>query len=254
MTSTAFPKGGGLVLGPKEGYLSFAGMMAVARAETEPQIRNLRADIDRLCLHGIMRRGLVLNCETCARVNFVPLETVSQINSCVRCGAQNPLTVDRWRQPIAEPTLWYDLHAPARELLAEDTGVALLCSAYLRQSARSYADLSELDFLKHGQQAVAEIDLLASRDDRVIVGEAKTTPSLGNKSKRASKAEKLAMVAHVLHADEVLLCTSATDDWPQIDVKAVQAAIASAFDDAPDQPIIRIITGLGTPHVNNLIL
>jgi hypothetical protein len=141
MTSTAFPKGGGLVLGPNEGYLSFAGMMAVARAETELQIRNLRSDIDRLCLHGIMRRGLVLDCETCGRVNFVPLDTVSHINSCVRCGAPNPLTVDRWRYPIAEPTLSYDLHAAARELLAEDSGVALLCSAYLQQSARSYADL-----------------------------------------------------------------------------------------------------------------
>jgi hypothetical protein len=46
-----------------------------------------------------------------------------------RCGAQNNSTVDRWRDPIEEPTWWYDLHAAARELLDADTGIALLCSA-----------------------------------------------------------------------------------------------------------------------------
>jgi hypothetical protein len=61
------------------------------------------------------------------------------------------------------------------------------------------------------------------------------TPTLGTKSKRASKAKKLATVAEVLRADEVLLCTSAGDDWPQIDVKAVQAAVTSEFAAAPDQ-------------------
>jgi hypothetical protein len=102
--------------------------------------------------------------------------------------------------------------------------------------------------------AVAEIDLLASRDDLVIIGEAKTTPGLGTRKQRVSKAKKLATVARVLHADQILLCTSATDNWPEIDVKAVQDAVRSKFADAADQPRIRIITGLGTTGVNDLII
>jgi hypothetical protein len=253
MTRDAFPEGGGLVLASIGPVLSFAGMMSAVEASTDVQIRKVRSDIDRLCVLGVMRRGLALDCEACGHLGFIPIDAVSKINSCVRCGAPNHLTMDRWRDPIEEPTWWYDLHAAARELLDADTGIAVLCSAHLRQRARSYADLSELEFFTHNNPA-AEIDLLASRDDLVIIGEAKTTPSLGTKSQRASKAKKLAMVAHVLHADQILLCTSATDNWPEIDVKAVKAAITKRFAAAPDQPAIRLITGLGTTEVNDLIL
>jgi hypothetical protein len=103
-------------------------------------------------------------------------------------------------------------------------------------------------------KAAAEIDLLASRDGTVIVGEAKTTPSLGTRNQRASKAKKLAMVAQVRHADQILLCTSAADNWREIDVKAVKAAITDKFAAAPDQPTIRVITGLGTTEVIDLTL
>ena len=160
-----------------EACLSFAGMMSAVEATTEAEKRRLRADIDRLCLLGILRRGLVLNCEACGHVGFIAVDVVSSINSCVRCGDQNPLMVDRWRDPFEEPTWFYDLHGAARELLAEDSGIALLCSTHLRQSARSYADLSELKFFTLDGKAVAEIDLLASCDDKVIIGEAKSHPN-----------------------------------------------------------------------------
>jgi hypothetical protein len=62
---------------------------------------------------------------------------------------------------------------------------------------------------------------------------------------RDSKAEKLAMVARVLAADEILLCSSETGRWSQIDIVAVQAALSAQFADAPDAPAIRVITGLG---------
>jgi hypothetical protein len=52
--------------------------------------------------------------------------------------------------------------------------------------------------------AKVAFDLLASRNDEVIIGEAKRTPSLGTKTQRVSKAKRLAMVAHVLHTDQIL--------------------------------------------------
>jgi hypothetical protein len=147
------------------------------------------------------------------------------------------------------------LHPVARELLAEDSGIGLLCSAHLRKSARSYADPSELEFRRYDQRPdehpVAEIDLLANCDDKVIIGEAKKTPSLGGtKSDREKKAHKLADAARTLHADQIVLCTPA-HNWPKIDAMAVQDAIASKFADAPAQPTIRVITGLGTTNVND---
>ena len=57
------------------------------------------------------------------------------------------------------------------------------------------------------------------------------------------------MVARVLHADEILLCTSAVGNWSNADIDAVQAAVTAQFADAPDQPTIRVVTGLGTGQV-----
>jgi hypothetical protein len=255
-TTAAFPLRHGLVLRHLaqdqtaqrgEAVLSFIGMMAAVDATSDIEKKDLRSDIDRLCRHGVMRRGLVLRCEACNYLGFMPIDTVSSVNLCARCGAQNPLTLDRWRDPIEEPTWWYDLHGAARELLAEDSGIALLCSARLRATTRSYADLSELEFFQDGQKPRAEIDLLASCDGKVIIGEAKSHPNLAvrNQSERDSKAEKLAMVAGVLAADEILLCSSETGEWSQIDIDAVQAAATAQFADAPDEPTIRVITGLG---------
>jgi len=53
----------------------------------------------------------------------------------------------------------------------------------------------------------------------------------------------------VLHADEILLCSSEAGDWSQADIAAVQAAAAARYTDAPDQPTIRVVTGLGTTQV-----
>jgi hypothetical protein len=254
MTRTAFPNGGGLVLAPHEAVLSFDGMMREVGASTDAETERLRSDVDRLCISRVLRRGLVLDCDACGHVDFIALDLASSINSCVRCGAQNPLTVQRWRQPITEPTWWYDLHPAARELLAEDTGIALLCSAFLRKSARSFADLSELEFIREGQNVVAEIDLLASCDDKVVIGEAKTKASLGSRKDRISKAKQLATIARVLNADQILLCTAANEDWPPLDVEAVKTALDDEFAAAPDQPSIRLMSGLGTAEVIDLPL
>jgi hypothetical protein len=258
LTSDAFPPRHGLVLRylaqdqtarRKEAVLSFEGMMAAVDATSEIDKKDLRSDIDRLCRLGVVRRGLVLRCEACTYLGFIPIDTVSSVNSCARCGAQNPLTLERWNDPIEEPMWWYDLHGAARELLAEDSGIALLCSAHLRASARSYADLSELEFFQ-GRSRIAEIDLLASCDDKIIIGEAKSHTNLGG-SDRAEKASKLATVAAVLHADQILLCSSESGTWSQADIDAVQTALTSKFTDDPDTPTVRVITGLGTTHVND---
>ena len=57
------------------------------------------------------------------------------------------------------------------------------------------------------------------------------------------------MVARVLHADEIMLCTSAVGNWSNADIDAVRAVVTAQFADAPDQPTIRVVTGLGTGQV-----
>jgi hypothetical protein len=78
-----------------------------------------------------------------------------------------------------------------------------------------------------------------------MVGEAKSHPKLGDKSQRRSKAKKLTMVARVLHADGILLCTSAVGNWANADIDAVRAAVTAQFADTPDKLTIRVVTGLG---------
>lgn len=239
-TSAAFPNGGGVVLRFPEAYLSFQGMSGLFTGDADV----LRAQIDRLCGLRVLQRGLILRCEACMDLAFITLDEVASVNVCRRCGSSNALTQARWNRPADEPIWWYDLHPAARELLAADAGVGLLAAEYLRRTARSYEDTSELEFVR-GTAPVAEADLLAVVEGRVILGEAKATPTLGpTKRQRAAKARKIALMAAALRADEVVLCTSSNTSWSSADLDAVRSALASEESGTPVRPTLRTLTGL----------
>jgi hypothetical protein len=85
--------------------------MAAVDATSEIDKKDLRSDIDRLCRLGVIRRGLVLRCEACTYLGSYPLIRSQALTRSARCGAQNPLTLERWNDPIEEPMWWYDLPA-----------------------------------------------------------------------------------------------------------------------------------------------
>ncbi|MFC7593692.1 hypothetical protein ACFQU3_00090 [Terrabacter sp. GCM10028922] len=243
-TSDAFPAHDGMVLRTPDAYLSFAAMSRLCCTAGQEATVELRGHVDRLCVLGVLRRGLILRCGSCFVFSFITVDDLRSTNACHRCGAANPLMRERWGTPLDEPTWWYDLHPAARELLAADAGVGLLAAEYLRSKARSYDDVSELEFVR-GMDPVAEADLLAVVDGRVVLGEAKTTPKLGTRSERAAKAKKLATIAAAVRADELLLCTTSST-WSAVDVAAISTALDEAIPEVAMRPSIRTIVGLGS--------
>ena len=94
----------------------------------------VRGIMDRLLEGGVIRRGLVLNCEDCGQLSFYPLENLQQDNSCPRCTSRNSLSLSRWRMPLEEPQWYYDPHGAVREMLTQDGDVPLLAARYLSAS------------------------------------------------------------------------------------------------------------------------
>ena len=131
---SAYPGGEGVVLlnGVREGYLTFAGMLKFAGEGISPG--DLRDGVDGLAARGVVRRGLVLGCGTCGRPSFIAIGNLAQVNQCPRCGAANELAQVQWRDPVEEPSWYYDLHPVARELLADHGEVPLLLSRHLRST------------------------------------------------------------------------------------------------------------------------
>lgn len=217
-------------------YLSFERMCSAAPAADRS---DLREQVDHLCRVQLARRGLVLGCTECGRPSFVGVDDLAQAYRCLRCGASNHLEAARWRTG-SEPSWYYDLHGSFRELLSTRGDVPLLAAASLRTGTRQYGDCAEVEFLD-GEKRIAEVDLVAHADGRVIVVEAKAGGSLGAKAERGRSVAKLAKVADVLRADEVVLATP-RETWPDSDAEALKAAMASA-DGRKRQ--VRSLTGLG---------
>ena len=192
-----------------------AGQHGQAPAQTKPHEKS------RLVRAGILHRGLIVDCAECAHVAFVPVENVATTIRCQRCRADNYLTRARWRQPDDEPRWYYDLHPTARAFL-ESSGnghVPLLLSRHLRtRSQWGFTDAPEFELLKNGKP-VAEIDLLALADRRLISAEAITTNALGkNRTERMDAARKRVLAAKLLMADQIILATT-ENSWERLSVE-----------------------------------
>ena len=118
--------------------------------------------------------------------SFIAIGNLAQVNQCPRCGTANELARAQWRDPVEEPSWYYDLHPVARELLADHGEVPLLLSRHLRSGSRRYDDVPELELRDDSGNPVAEADLIAVGDDEVIVAEAKSNDALGRNPREVS--------------------------------------------------------------------
>ncbi|MFG3342385.1 hypothetical protein [Glycomyces sp. NPDC048151] len=252
MSITGYPDGEGVVLAsggstsqPKEGFLRFKGIAKFHGGEPEA----LRDEVDALLTLGILIRGLVLGCEHCRRVAFIPVGRLAQVNRCVRCDGSNPLTASSWNRDGIEPTWFYDLHPIVRDFLNENGEVPVLLSHHLRQKSSTYTDAPEMELLQ-GEKPIAEADLIALSDRRVLVAEAKSSNNLGSKSgARREAARKRVQLANTLQADEIVLATS-REAWEASSLDAIKDAVGD-MTPAWTAPRIRIITALGTEEVQD---
>lgn len=196
-------------------YLSFEALTACTGSREDA-----RELIDTLTAARLMRRGLTLGCEECGRLSFVDADRIGHEYECPQCGAQNMLTQARWREGD-EPRWHYDLYTPLRTLLQTNGDIPLLASAHLRAKARSYSDAPELEFFDlDSGTAVAEVDVIASVDNKVVLVEAKAPGAFPNKT-RGRQTGKLLRIADVLRADEIILATS-KPAWNAEDVRHLE--------------------------------
>lgn len=253
-SSKAYPGGEGVVLlnGVREGYLTFAGMLKFAGEGITPA--DLRDGIDGLAARGVVRRGLVLGCGTCGRPSFTAIGNLAQVNQCPRCGTANVLARVQWRDPVEEPSWYYDLHPVARELLADHGVVPLLLSRHLRSGSRRYDDVPELELRDTSGNPAAEADLIAVSDDEVIVAEAKSNDALGRNAKEGRRAAaKRVKLAAVLRADQIILATT-RPEWSSSSITEIRSAVTGHIWPAGLRPAVRLITGLGGNQVKDLRL
>lgn len=253
-SSKAYPGGEGVVLlnGVREGYLTFAGMVKFAGEGIGSGA--LRDGIDSLAARGVVRRELILGCDTCGRPSFIAIGNLAQANQCPRCGSANELAQRRWRRPAEEPSWYYDLHPIARDLLASHGEVPLLLSRYLRAASRRYHDAAELELRDASGKPVAEADLIAISDDDLIVAEAKSNDALGGGTRAIRRAAaKRVRLAEVLGASQIVLATT-EGQWSSSSITAVRDAATGHPWPANLSPTVRLITSLGSDHVEDLRL
>jgi hypothetical protein len=241
-----YPDGGGVVLHAAgtndagwEGYLTFEGMQRFTDRADEAA---LVADVDDLTTTGILTRGIIVNCATCGRVSFITIDEAGRSNTCARCKASNPLTQPRWRHPSTGPQWFFDLHPVARDLLRSNGEVPLQLAHYLRGMARSYTDASEFELCEAGKPR-AELDLPAYADEQVVVGEAKSSTTLG--SHPAKEATKKVLLADILQADQLLFATT-QPHWEAASVNAIRTSVSSHDWARGEAPAVRIISSLGS--------
>ena len=251
-TTASYPNQQGVVLN-HEGYLTFDG---ISHYLPTVDAEDIREDVDTLLIRRLMRRGLILGCAECQRPAFHTLDTMGQHFTCPRCGHENDLTQPRWRDPVSEPTWYYDLHAAARELLDQNGDVPLLTARHLRRGARSYVDVAEIELVQlAGSKKIAECDLLAHVDNELVVAEAKNNGSLGtNKQMVDAAAAKRVLLARHARADQIVLATTASA-WDARSITAMVSAIKQATTGQQwwnaMQPRLRLLTGLGHRHVSD---
>ena len=242
-SSDAYPSGDGIVLGT-EGYLTLAGISARVMRDGD----GLRDQIDGLLAIGALRRGLVLDCAACHRPRFVTVDDLGQRNHCPRCGGVSELIAERWNRDGPEPSWFYDLHPIVRDVLGQNNEVPFLASYQLRVGSRTFSDTPELDVFDHQGKLIAEVDVVAHADGQLIVGEAKSTDSLGAGKVGSAKAAKLVRVARLLGADQVLMATTA-GSWAAASLDAVRASLNAETWPTSRRPGVQLMTGLGTDSV-----
>ncbi len=236
-----------VVLDNSTPYLTIDRM---TRASVGLSAQALRSTVDDLCRQHLARRGLILRCTDCGRGSFVGLHDLAQRFTCPRCEALNDLDAWSWRSPTPEPHWYYDLHPSLREIISTSGDIPLLAAAHFKKSARRYADCAEIEFSQRGRP-IAEIDLIAHADGKVILVEAKAGASLGSTQRqRAAQAAKLARIARVLRADEVVLATT-RPAWDSADTAVLETALAEATPAFASRPVVRTLVGLGAGGVTD---
>lgn len=231
-------------LTPERGVVTFEGMSSCWPDEHSSDQSHVRRVIDDLLIKGVLRRGLVLRCSACSRLDFFSIDQLAQRMPCALCGAQISLVQSNWRHPIAEPKWFYDAHPTARQLVSEHSDLPLILAHHLTHRSRRAWHVGELELVEEGN-SVAETDLVAFVDGQLIIAEVKSNNDLAAGGSLRRAVDKRIIVAQVIRADQIVLATSKATPFSNATVRALKEGIEKA-EWIGRPPAVRLISDLTT--------
>lgn len=182
----------------------------------------VRAILDRLIGRRILRRGLVLKCQTCRYFDWYRMDELDRDFECHRCRASTTITSETWKGS-GEPAFYYDLSEVVLQALRQNCAVPVRAANLIRSRSRSFAERSETEVTDaHGHKI--ELDLLIVADGAVIIGEAKVGTRLDKTSAlEAERSKRLRQVAEACSADVAVFGSASR--WAE----TTRATISEAF-------------------------
>ncbi|MFZ5788156.1 MAG: hypothetical protein ACOY3Y_17090 [Acidobacteriota bacterium] len=183
----------------------------------------LRRKLDELSANGVLRRGFCLKCTHCRFFSWYRAADVEERFTCLRCGSRVQLGRATWIEDSPEPTWSYLLDEMLFEVLPGLSPVILALDT-LKADSQSFFFAPEMEVV-HASGEKFEVDLWVMVDGRIVVGEAKTSPSLGKNNAEVKKAaNRLGLLARAVTADEVVLATN-QPEWTPPSVSAMRNAL-----------------------------
>jgi hypothetical protein len=211
-------------------FLDFASILKILG-----DLEITKETIDRYILKGIFYRGLILQCNRCADLEWFDITEISQKFTCRRCGTTQNYTAQSGRHPH-EPSWFYKLDEIVYQMIAHNGEVTLMSlHALERRSVGSFLFAPELGIKEKGsKKPFMEIDICCVMDGQLMIGEAKSVDTLKTSETAAAKAaSKYKDIALQLGCSGVVFSTTAPN-WNEETLQAIAAAFSS-------HPQIRVI-------------
>ncbi|MGA2147223.1 MAG: hypothetical protein ABSH49_19930 [Bryobacteraceae bacterium] len=194
--------------GDKRTYLDLRAVQKVLGGNENAAV----ALLDSLTASGVLYRGLVLGCSACTHVEWYSLASLSDRFRCTRCGREQTIRREHWRQPSA-PQIFYKLDEIVYQFLKNDGKVVALGLDYMSQNSSHPFNYSpEIKFSSDDGNLSGEIDLCAVWNGDLAIGEAKKQGKLAGAVSEENKIiHKYARLATMLNARRVIFCTMAPE-------------------------------------------
>jgi hypothetical protein len=169
--------------------------------------------IDDLLQKHVLHRGLVFQCTSCRNADWYSISKVSDVFECSRCSKPQQYRRENWKHP-EEPSWYYKLDEIVYQGYSQGMLAPILTNDYFRRSSTSFQFASEQRvFEGDGTEPSMEIDVCAAVDGKLLIGEAKTGPSIADSAKDRRKViEGYRQLAQRLGIHAVVFSTTA-NEW-----------------------------------------
>lgn len=190
-------------------YFSFKGISKVLEEEAS-------VTIDYLIESKVIHRGFIFQCQRCRNAAWYSVEEITSTFTCSRCRTESPYKKIHWKKPD-EPQWYYAIDEILYQGIKHNMHVPVLTLKYLKQMTRAFHYVPEIELRRNptSSKADMELDLVAVKDGRILIGEATISNKLNNNASEEKKEIiKLKNLAETVNAKEIVLATY-SDNWSE---------------------------------------